>query len=386
MRMSESGNDRQPEPEDTTPVERSDGPDGSRGSASTDLEGSGGIDESDGADEPAGSDRADGSGPGRAALRARIDYLEAENEQLRQQYARAKQSQYRRTAIWLAVLGVLALVGAVLFPAVRTVLIAVGSTGVFAAVLTYYLTPERFVAASVGERVYRAFADTFVAVVAELGLAEERVYVPRGEGDVSVRLFVPQRAAYTVPAGDALEDVFVIPDGDGERGIALRPTGEGLYEEFSQAVTGSPAAELPLLADQLTDALVEQFELVEAASADVAEGRMTVGVDGSSFGDVDRFDHPVVSFPAVAVARARSEPVVATVTDGDERFESLIALSWSADTEPAETSETETATEDEPETESGTDVEPESEAQAESEADASDGAAADTGAGSGDVN
>lgn len=295
----------------------------------------------DDGDETPGADLGttpDGSSTGdpnadvdESALRARLDALERENEQLRETYVRAKRSEYRRTALGLAALGVLAVAGAALFPAVSTVLLAIGATGLFGAVLTYYLTPERFVAASVGERVYRATARNYDAIAAELGLSDERVYVPGGTGEPTVRLFVPRAGDHTIPSAAALEDVFVVTDDEREYGIALQPSGETLYAEYVETMRSTPTDEPAGLAAQLTDALVEAFELVEVAAADVEAGRATVGIEASAYGAVDGFDHPVVSFLAVGFARHLEDPVTATVTDGDERYDSLVTLAWPAE-------------------------------------------------------
>ncbi|WP_246988331.1 hypothetical protein [Halorientalis marina] len=261
-------------------------------------------------------------------LRARIALLETETERLRTEYARARQTQYRRSALALVGLGVLALAGAGLFPAVRTVLIAIGSIGLFGAVLLYYLTPERFVAASVGTQLYNAFADSFEAITADLGLSDERIYVPLDDEAGPVRLFVPQSAAYEVPESAALEAPFVVTEDSRARGLAVHPAGQGLFEEFEQALSGPIADDPDQLGDQLIDALIEQFELVDAAEVDTSTDQLTVALDSAVYGDCTRFDHPVVSFLAVGVARARHQPVSVDVAAGDDRFEYLITVRW----------------------------------------------------------
>ena len=279
-------------------------------------------------------DAGGGEGESVSELRARIDLLEEENRRLREEYVRARRSQYRRTAAALVAVGLLALGAAALFPVARTVLIALGGVGVFAGLLTYYLTPERFVPARVGERVYGAYADSAAAIVADLGLADERVYVPTGD-DSAGRLFVPQQEGYTIPETDALRQAFVVTDDPTSRGATFTPTGGSLFEEFEQALSGSLAATPAQAAQQLADGLVEQFELVDSAQVDDTEpGRVTVAVDGSAYGGLDRFDHPVVSLLAVGLARAVDGPVGASVTEGDDRFDALVTLRWETDEEP----------------------------------------------------
>jgi hypothetical protein len=264
---------------------------------------------------------------------AQVEVLRRENERLRTEYARSKRTQYRRTAVGLAGIGVLGIVGGVLFPAVRTLLIALGATGVFAGLLTYYLTPERFITADVGLGVYRTHADTLDALVAELGLRESMVYVPvhtPGMG-ADCRLFVPKHEAYTVPDAEALQSLFVITDADNSRGVALQPTGSHLYAEFERGVAGSPSSDPARLAEQASDALVEQFELCDRATPDVdgETGRATVGIDDSALGGVDRVDHPIGSFLAVAFVRNLEQPVeLDTARPDDGQADALVTLRW----------------------------------------------------------
>lgn len=268
-----------------------------------------------------------------ADLTARIDVLREENQRLREEYARARRTRYRRTAIALAVVGAVATLGGVAFPDARTVLLALGGTGVFAAVLTYYLTPEQFISASVGEGVYGALAATEAALVTELGLHDERLYLPGPDapGETSVRLFVPQRADYELPAPSALGSVFVVTDSETERGLALHPSGGPLFAEFRRTLSGELSDEPGALAAQLADALVEQFELVRSATpeSDDEGGRVTVAVDGSAYGALDRIDHPVASFLGVGLAAGldRSVSVETRAIDGD-RADYLVTCSW----------------------------------------------------------
>jgi len=265
-------------------------------------------------------------------LRAQLDLLQEENEQLRTEYTRARQSQYQRTALGLGGIGVLASLGGLLFPSAQTVLFALGGTGAFLAVLMYYLTPEQFLPASLGRTVYSALASNEAAIATELGLREERVYVPTDTD--GVRLFVPQHAEYAIPDDEELTDVFVVTDDADPRGISLEPTGDGLADEFDRAVTGDSATEPGTIAEQASDALVEQFELLDSATPDVDPdgGRLTVAVSESAYGDIERFYHPVVSVLASITARQLSTPVTAeieTVPEGNASYR--ITLTWATD-------------------------------------------------------
>jgi hypothetical protein len=206
------------------------------------------------------------------------------------------------------------------------VLVVLGAIGLFGGLLTYYLTPEQFIPASVGERVYAALADSLAEIGADLALSAHRVYVPTDSTET--RLFVPQHETFEVPSDDALESAFVAVDDPQSRGLTTAPTGERLFAEFETARTGPLAEGLGQLASQLTDALVEQFELAEhvRVETDAERGQITFGISGEPYGPLDRFDHPVASFLAVGVAHGLETPVSLTVTEGDDRAAYLVTV------------------------------------------------------------
>ena len=259
-------------------------------------------------------------------LLARIETLEDKNERLRRELSAARRTRYRRTAIGMAFLGGLAFLGAGLLPSLRDLLLALGGTGLFGALLTYYLTPERFIAASVGEAVYGTLAENLESVAGELELSETRVYVPV-DGDPGVRLYLPDQPldAAGLPDPEDLRDTFVVTPG--HRGLSLRPSGDSLRQEFVEATSPVPESPAELVA-AVSEALVEQFELVDTADPDVEEpGRATVRITGSAYGPVERLDHPVASLLATALADVTGEPVeLEVVATGDA--ESLVTCRW----------------------------------------------------------
>lgn len=294
-------------------------------------------------------DAAEGESDDQAVdVAAQLELLAEENRRLREQSRRLHQSQYRRTALSLGVLGLLAGAGAALFPAVREVLLALSGIGLFSAVLVYFLTPERFVAASIGESVYGAYARSAKELVADLGLEDIQVYVP--VGGQGTRLFIPQHVDYRIPHGDDFDGVLVVPDDERRRGISLHPTGGDLFAEFERTVSGDLAEDPTELGRQLTDALVEVFELVEGASVSPAsavdddagsilpgpddseaEGRVTIGVTGNVYGDGAVIDHPVTSVVACGLARQLDKPVVAdAIESSDSDVDYLVTFQWRA--------------------------------------------------------
>uniref|UniRef100_UPI000E25BD3A hypothetical protein n=1 Tax=Halorussus litoreus TaxID=1710536 RepID=UPI000E25BD3A len=305
------------------------------------------------ADAAAGESVADAAAEESAAdLAAQVELLAAENRRLREEYVRARRTTDRRTALGLFAIGALAVLGGLALPGSREVLFALGGTGLFGGLLTYYLTPEQFVAADTGERVYAALATTGAELVAELGLQDDRVYAPVRGGESAdgsdangeqvsgrarhgeVRLFVPNRSEFAVPDGDDLDSLFVVTGDERERGVSLSPTGGGLYREFESAMVETVESRPAALAAQLADALVEGFELAESASADAdpAGGRVTVEISGSVYGAVDRFDHPVASLFAVGLAATLGAPVSATVTPAEDGpADYFVTCEWEPD-------------------------------------------------------
>jgi len=268
-------------------------------------------------------------------LAARVERLRAENRRLKREYAAARRSRYRRTALGLYAVGAVAVLAALALPDAREVLFALGATGLFAGVLTYYLTPERFLSERVGEGVTAASAATLAALAADLGLAEPRVYLPvDGEAETDVLLFLPQTARYEVP--DDPDPGVHAPDDSGTRGLVVVPAGGPLLRELERGLDGGLAADPGRLADQAAEA-VEAFELATSAAAETApvgdteaeSGRLTLRCTEPAFGPPTREDHPVASLTAALVARGRETPVELRVdrspADPDEY---LITAAW----------------------------------------------------------
>lgn len=275
-------------------------------------------------DEDAGS----GQSPTDAALTARLEVLTEENERLRRQYADAQQTRYRRTALGLAALGAVAIVAGMLFVQRQSVLFILGAIGLFGALLTYYLTPERFIAADLGEQVYSSLARNEARLSAELGLSDTRVYIPDG-GEQPAWLFIPQRTEYDLPSPAALESVLVVDEDDRSRGIALAPTGGGLFRMFDRARSGSLASSPSELAAQVIDAVVDGFELADHAESDIdtAQGRLSIVITNGAYGGATHFDEPIASFVAVTVAIGLDRPVRVEMTNRSET-EHVVTCYW----------------------------------------------------------
>lgn len=289
-------------------------------------------------------------------LAVELQRLVQENQRLRQEYARAKQVTYRKTALGLFTAGSIAIIGAMLFPTSETVLLTLGGIGIFGGLLTYYFTPERVVPESVGGSVYQAHMTTGVAMVDELGLTDHTIYVPvdrderadsdgNGETDHApkggaVRLFCPQSANYELPSSDALTQLFVASDeSDDQRGVAVTPTGAAMFDEFEYALTGELASTPEALATQLSDALIEQFELARGTTIEVDsdQHRVSVGVSGCIYGDGTQFDHPVASVLGTGFAHGIGRPIQVEALQPDrDDVDVIITCRWDGEREREE--------------------------------------------------
>jgi hypothetical protein len=134
-----------------------------------------------------------------------------------------------------------------------------------------------------------------------------------------------------MPDGDAVSQCLVVTDDSETRGVAFDPSGIRLLNSVDDAVTGGIATEPTELAEQLTEAVVEQFEMAKSATPDVDSGggRLTVTVSDSAFGPLDSFDHPIPSLLATGLADSLSTPVTVEITEGqDDQADYIIDCQW----------------------------------------------------------
>jgi hypothetical protein len=277
------------------------------------------------ADAPA---PADGEGRDRRDLLEEIASLEAQNRKLRADAARRRQRPYRSTALGLSGVALLAVAGAVFFPAVRDVLLALAGTGAFAAALSYFVTMERFVPFTTARRFYDAFAANVEALARQLDVSASRVYLPTADPR-GVRLYIPQYSDYLVPSGSELDAPLVVAEEERKRGLSLVPVGARLFDEFEDA-SSEPLASAPeRLSSQLCDGLTNTFEFASRAeaTADDERGTASFGVVSPVWDDFDRVDHPVTSFLGVGLAVGLGEAVELSVeSEADGEYDARIAV------------------------------------------------------------
>lgn len=239
-----------------------------------------------------------------------------------------------RSTVAFGTISIGAVAVGVFFPSVRTVLFALGGTGLFAVLLIYYVNLEQSVSATVSEQVYAAHADTYAELASELELKESYVYVPVDQSGPSdrgpVRLFVPRYADYVLPSDDQLRAVIVEPPEPRSQGLSVQPTGSDLFETFRSTMLNRVSNSPSVLADQLAEGLVDSLEIATRATPHVTTGekRISITIEGSAFGAVDRFDHPIASFVATGIALQLSQPVELSVAADDGRADYVITCRW----------------------------------------------------------
>lgn len=239
-----------------------------------------------------------------------------------------------RSALVFGTLGVSLVVGGLVLRDARSVLFALGGTGVFSGLLLYYLFPETRLSAQVCVDTHLAYARSKRALVEELGLREVQIYVSGPTGSTSresgVRLFVPEAPDYAVPTELTSDSLFVTRESSGGRGIALYPSGADLFRRFRDT-EHKPLADTPgRLATQLTEAITDYFELARTATAtyDPERERITVEISGSYLGRVGQFDHPTVSLLAVGLAAELGRPIRVEVDSAGGSDGETIALDF----------------------------------------------------------
>jgi hypothetical protein len=262
-------------------------------------------------------EREDGAAPSTEAertARAERERLREENERLRARYDDSRRSGQERTALGLAVVGLFAGAFAVVAPSVREPLIGIAAIGVFAGVVTWYLTPERFIPADVGQSTFDPLSRNEAALVDQLGLSGDRLYLEADDG--SFRLFVPQTAGSHPPRDSTFEHPLVVSENAADSGVAFEPSGAVLYREHDATRSGTPESVADVVA-QVGESLRENFELLLSVDGEVdaENARVTVDVGTPSYGGLDAFDHPVVSTFGVALAAYLDEPVRAEVSE-----------------------------------------------------------------------
>ena len=246
-------------------------------------------------------------------------------------------------ALIFALFGLLAIGGAAVYPARRSVLFTLYWTLLFVAVLFYFLTPEEYVRAPIAERICAELMANEAALVAAYDLQDTLVYLPEdtesSRSDPPARLFVPGYAGQDFPSEIEPESRFVVSDAREQQGLCLLPTGGRLFREFESVLDGDLSETPDELSIQLADGLSEGLDLADRVTPNVrpTERRADFEITGSVYGPVDRFDHPVQSFLAVGLAIGLDRPVIAETVMAEGHSDYLVSCQWNVEDRVDET-------------------------------------------------
>ncbi|WP_254279910.1 hypothetical protein [Haloarcula marina] len=213
----------------------------------------------------------------------------------------------RNSAAVFALVGVGLVAAAVAVPAFETILFVWGGTALFVALLLRFVTTGATVRATAATDVYATFAGNARRLA---GTGPQR-YVPDGD---AVSLVVGEADGQTTFAP-------VVGEADGQTTFA--PVGERLTAAVpGPATDAAPGDRLAVL----VDALVNDLELVESATARTTESGAEVTVTDSYVGTAELFDHPVASVLGVGLARALDAPVTVESTAEGDRL--VVTCRW----------------------------------------------------------
>lgn len=225
---------------------------------------------------------------------------------------------YLMVPVAISVTGIVTAGIGVLLPPHRGVLLLLGGTGLFIGLVSFLVVTGRTVSATIARGVYRATTKNVETLVEELGGRREYVYVPgTGSGNTA-------RLLLSYSANGREESVS---------NVRLHPTGSVLYWEFENTLTEGVSSDPDVLAEQLADGLLNQFEIVRRVVLEaVSSDGVTVGMEDTVFGPETTFDHPVVSFFGVGLANGLEKPVVVTDVEApDGPLDYVVTYRWSKD-------------------------------------------------------
>lgn len=199
-----------------------------------------------------------------------------------------------------------------LWPSGPDVAIYIAIVGLFGAVVSYLVLPGRTLSPLVADGLYEALGSTAIAQPAKSKEPVAGLYVPTDDessNTTQVRPFNHQLASSRRHSPSEGTDEF-----------GTRPSGDVLYREFKTRVGNDSVTTGKAFAWQLCRALTDWFELTAHARPSSGDtGTLTVRIVDSAVGSTIGYEHPTVSFLAVAFARWNDMPVVAAVHPVENR-------------------------------------------------------------------
>ena len=238
-------------------------------------------------------------------LRKRIHELEAENTRYQKNQNLARKWEFRITGVVLLAIG--AVITIVAYPSYNvspsaSVLLMVGVGALFVGAVTVFLNTERFISQKVAEDLNLSSVIVVDDLLRDLRVKNRGVYLPSSMTGTSVKVFIPLRREYEVPAKVHLgEDRAFLIDlaNPAQEGVLLKPLGYHLFAHTTQdlqvdwrdAPTETEGAEEPrqdreqqdTLDDKLQDVLVRGLELADKVIISQSDGELSLRLKNTPY-------------------------------------------------------------------------------------------------------
>ena len=240
-------------------------------------------------------------------LRKRVHELESENTRYLKNQNIARKNEFRITGAVLLVIGVI--ITLVAYPSynlspIANVLMMVGIGALFVGAVTMFLNTERFISQKVAEDLNLSSVTVVDDLLRDLRVKNKGVYIPSSRTGTTVKVFIPLRQEFDVPAQARLAEdrAFLIDLAEpAQEGILLKPLGYHLFRHTSEdlkadwkaAPTGAEGAEEPTeaseqgdnasFAESLQDVVVKGLELADKVTVSENDGRLSVRLHNTSY-------------------------------------------------------------------------------------------------------
>jgi hypothetical protein len=240
-------------------------------------------------------------------LRKRIHELEAENARYQKNQNLARKWEFRITGVVLLAIG--AVITLVAYPSynlspIANVLLMVGIGALFVGAVTMFLNTERFISQKVAEDLNLSSVIVVDDLLRDLRVKNRGVYLPSSVTGTNVKVFIPLRREYEVPAKVHLtEDRAFLIDltNPAQEGVLLKPLGYHLFahtsrdlkvdwrdarietEDVKEPEQNDEQQESHTFADKLQDVLVKGLELADKVVVSQSDGELSVRLQNTPY-------------------------------------------------------------------------------------------------------
>ncbi|MGZ4926605.1 MAG: hypothetical protein ACXV4B_09185, partial [Halobacteriota archaeon] len=240
-------------------------------------------------------------------LRKRVHELEGENARYLKNQNIARKYEFRITGAVLLVIG--AIVTLVAYPSYNlspsaNVLMMVGIGALFVGAVTMFLNTERFINQKVAEDLNLSSVTVVDDLLRDLRVKNKGVYLPSSRTGTAVKVFIPLRQEFDMPAQARLAEdrAFLIDLAEpAQEGILLKPLGYHLLRHTSEDLKAdwkatpadsedaegraeaSEQGENAPFAESLQDVVVKGLELADKVTVSENDGRLSVRLHNTSY-------------------------------------------------------------------------------------------------------